>query len=282
MKSFLVNRLHKLLLLMLLIQYGQQAQVSAQENEKEFHAFIPNPQTPPRLVNDFADLLSEEQEFSLESKLLKFNNETSNELTLITVSTLHDMEVGEFTQETARKWKIGKAGRNNGVLMLMSSGDRKIFIAPASGLQGVLPDVVCGRIIRNDILPRFREGNYYGGFDAGIESIMAASRGEFINDLPVASKGLPVWMGVFLIFAFALLFFVIAFLFSRRKDIYVSRRGYKYDQGGWGGGWFGGGSGWSDSGWNSGSSGSSSSGGGGFGGFGGGGGFDGGGAGGSW
>ncbi len=279
MKSFLATRFRKLLLLFVLIQCYQQEYALAQETDQEFHAFIPNPMTPPRLVNDFADLLSEEQEFSLESKLLKFNNESSNEVTLVIVPSLHEMEVGEFTQETARKWKIGKKGRDNGVLILTSSGDRKIFIAPATGLQGVLPDVVCGRIIRKDILPRFKEGNYYGGFDAGIESIMAASRGEFINDLPAAPQGLPVWMGVFLILMFGFLFFIIFYLISRRKDIYVSRKGYKYDQGGWGG-WFGGGSGWSDSSWNSGSN--NDSGGGGFGGFGGGGGFDGGGAGGSW
>jgi uncharacterized protein len=244
-----------------------------------FHTFIPDPPNPPMLVNDFGDMLSPEQEFSLESKLLKYEQTTSNEIVLVTVSTLNDMEVSEYALETGRKWDIGKAKKKNGVLMLASSGDRKIWIAPGSGLSGVLPDIVVGRIVRHYIIPRFKEGNYYGGFDAGIEEIMAAARGEFTSDETIRAKPIPVWMGVFLIIMFGILFFVVFYLMSKAKGVYVSRRGYKYDDAGWGGGgWFGGGSGGGS--WGGGNS---SSGGGGFGGFGGGGGgFDGGGAGGSW
>ena len=251
----------------------------SQVDANGFHTFIPDPPNPPMLVNDFGDMLSPEQEFSLESKLLKYEQTTSNEIVLVTVSTLNDMEVSEYALETGRKWDIGKAKKKNGVLMLASSGDRKIWIAPGSGLSGVLPDIVVGRIVRNSIIPRFKEGNYYGGFDAGLEAIMAAARGEFTSDETIRAKPIPVWMGVFLIIMFGLLFFVVFYLMSKAKGVYVSRRGYKYDDAGWGGGgWFGGGSGGGS--WGGGNS---SSGGGGFGGFGGGGGgFDGGGAGGSW
>ncbi|MBK8686206.1 MAG: TPM domain-containing protein [Bacteroidetes bacterium] len=251
----------------------------SQVDANGFHTFIPDPPNPPMLVNDFGDMLSPEQEFSLESKLLKYEQTTSNEIVLVTVSTLNDMEVSEYALETGRKWDIGKAKKKNGVLMLASSGDRKIWIAPGSGLSGVLPDIVVGRIVRNSIIPRFKEGNYYGGFDAGIEEIMAAARGEFTSDETIRAKPIPVWMGVFLIIMFGILFFVVFYLMSKAKGVYVSRRGYKYDDAGWGGGgWFGGGSGGGS--WGGGSS---SGGGGGFGGFGGGGGgFDGGGAGGSW
>lgn len=251
----------------------------SQVDANGFHTFIPDPPNPPMLVNDFGDMLSPEQEFSLESKLLKYEQSTSNEIVLVTVSSLNDMEISEYTLETGRKWDIGKAKKKNGVLMLASSGDRKIWIAPGSGLSGVLPDIVVGRIVRNSVIPRFKEGNYYGGFDAGLEAIMAAARGEFTSDETIRAKPIPVWMGVFLIIMFGLLFFVVFYLMSKAKGVYVSRRGYKYDDAGWGGGgWFGGGSGGGS--WGGGNS---SSGGGGFGGFGGGGGgFDGGGAGGSW
>jgi uncharacterized protein len=251
----------------------------SQVDANGFHTFIPDPPNPPMLVNDFGDMLSPEQEFSLESKLLKYEQTTSNEIVLVTVSTLNDMEVSEYALETGRKWDIGKAKKKNGVLMLASSGDRKIWIAPGSGLSGVLPDIVVGRIVRHYIIPRFKEGNYYGGFDAGIEEIMAAARGEFTSDETIRAKPIPVWMGVFLIIMFGILFFVVFYLMSKAKGVYVSRRGYKYDDAGWGGGgWFGGGSGGGS--WGGGNS---YSGGGGFGGFGGGGGgFDGGGAGGSW
>lgn len=275
MKLFSANSRYKLHLLLFFFLISCIEGIS-QVDADGFHTFIPSPTNPPKLVNDFGDMLSPEQEFSLESKLLKYEQTTSNEIVLVTVSSLNGMEVSEFTLETGRKWDIGKAKKKNGVLMLASSGDRKIWIAPGSGLSGVLPDIVVGRIVRNQIIPRFKEGNYYGGFDAGLEAIMAAARGEFTNDEHIEAKPLPVWMGVFLILMFGLLFFVIFYLMSRAKGIYVSRRGYKYDDAGWGGGWFGGSSG-------GGSWGRGSSSGGGFGGFGGGGGgFDGGGAGGSW
>lgn len=248
-------------------------------SQTTYHKAIPDLPSTPRLVNDFADMLSSEEEKLLEEKLLNFEKESSNEVTIVTVEDLGEMGVSEFTIELGRKWNIGKAEKKNGVLLVASKLDRKINISPGYGLSGVLPDITCGRIIRNSIVPNFKAGKYYAGFDEATTSIIDASKGEFTKD-EFQQKEIPLGL-LFLMF---LVFFGLMFLFfyMRRnsKNIYVSRRGYKYDDNDWGsrgGGWFGGGFG------GGGFGGNDDSGGGGFGGFGGGGGgFDGGGASGSW
>jgi uncharacterized protein len=243
-----------------------------------FERIIPDVPIHKALVNDLADMLSNEDELKLETKLLDFEKTTSNEVTIVTVESLGDLDANMFALQLGRKWDIGKEARKNGVLILASKNDRKINIAPGYGLQGALPDVICGRIIRDEIVPFFKEKNYYRGFDAATTSIIKATQGEFSNDQFQQQEGSGLGFVLLLLMLFGLIF-LFFFLSRNRKNIYVSRRGYNYDDG-WsnlprsGTGWFTSG-GWGDSG--------GSSGGGGFGGFGGGGGgFDGGGASGSW
>ncbi len=242
-----------------------------------FHKEIPESPNPPKLVNDFAQMLSPQETLNLEAKLLAFEKKTSNEITVVTVMELGDLDVATFAHELGRKWDIGKDKKRNGVILLASKNDRKINISPGYGLSGALPDITCNRIIRNFIVPNFRNENYYEGIDQATTAIMEATQGEFIADEVPAASG--DGMFIFFLIFFMIIVFLFYYISSRRKGVYVSRRGYKYNDNGWdvpmggfgGFGGFGGG--------NSGSSGDS----GGFGGFGGGGdGFDGGGASGSW
>ena len=244
--------------------------VFAQSGE---HKAIPDLPSTPRLVNDFADMLSPDEEALLETKLLKFENESSNEVTIVTVSNLDEMEVSAYALELGRKWNIGKEKKKNGVLLLASKDDRKVNISPGYGLSGVLPDITCGRIIRQYMVPDFKSQQYYQGFDKATTAIIAASKGEFTNDEPNATaskKGFTLFKLIFIIIALMIYFF-----FRRNSgNMYVSRRGYGSMGGAWlGGGLLGGGFG-------GGGDDNNSSGFGGFGG--GGGGFDGGGASGSW
>ncbi|MBL7765329.1 MAG: TPM domain-containing protein [Chitinophagaceae bacterium] len=239
---------------------------------------IPALPSTPRLVNDLANMLQADEEVRLEKKLLKFERESSNEVTIITVDTLGGLDISEFAVQLGRKWNIGKAERKNGVIILVSAKDRKINISPGYGLSGVLPDAICARIIRNQITPNFRSGNVYQGFDEATDAIIAASKGEF----SAYEKGNGISPFILLLIMFGIFLFIFIFFFAirNRKQIYVSRRGYKYDDNSWGGGWLGGfGSGMGSGGGFGGGGGSDDS----FGGFGGGGGgFDGGGASGSW
>jgi uncharacterized protein len=240
----------------------------------KYHAVIPDVPSTPALVNDLGDLLTPAEEQLLERKLEKFNNETSNEIAVVTVESLGDLEVSQFANELGRKWDIGKATKRNGVLVLVSKNDRKINISPSDKLQGVLPDVICSRIIRENIVPNFKNKQYYVALNEATDNIMAATKGEFTNDnTGEGVSGFPV---IFIILIFAVIFIAFMYFIRNKNNIYVSRRGYHYNDNDWtprGGGFFGGGFGGNNN----------DDDGGGFGGFGGGGsGFDGGGASGSW
>lgn len=236
---------------------------------------VPN---PPRLVNDLAKTMSAEQVAELEHKLVEFDKTTSTQISVVTVKSIGSYEVAQYAVELANRWKIGRAAKNNGVLLLASINDRKINISTGYGLEGALTDALCGRIIRHEITPYFKNGDYYGGFNSGVEAIMKASKGEYTADPEASGKDISVGGIIVLI---VIVFIVVAILSAMGGGNggggYMSGRGSRGFGGGYWGG-FGGGSGWSSggSGWGGGSSG-----GGGFGGFGGGG-FGGGGASGSW
>lgn len=238
---------------------------------------VPNAPQPPRLVNDLAKLMQAGDAQQLESKLLAYEQRTSNEIALVTIPSIGDYDVHEYAQALGRKWNIGKAKKRNGVLVLIAVKERKINISPGDGLQGVITDAVCSRIIRNTITPAFRDQAYFSGLDSAASQLMRAAEGEFTADPREEDNGLPGPEIVIIILFIALIAF-FAFK-SPGPYTYVSGRGWTqqrrrgpWDDGPgmpWGGGGFGGGGG--------------SSSGGGFGGFGGGGGgFDGGGASGSW
>ncbi|HZH96055.1 MAG TPA: TPM domain-containing protein, partial [Flavisolibacter sp.] len=140
----------------------------AQSTEQFVLTSIPKP-NPPRLVNDFANVLTPAQEQALESKLVAYDDSTSNQVAIITITSTGDYEIGEVALEVLRQWGVGgQAGKDNGVVLLAAINDRKIYIATGYGLEGAIPDITAKNIIENDIIPQFRqdsEGNYYRGLD---------------------------------------------------------------------------------------------------------------------
>jgi uncharacterized protein len=242
----------------------------------KYHIVIPDVPSRPALVNDLGDLLTTEEENLLETKLVKFNKETSNEIAVVTVESLGDLEVSQFANELGRKWSIGKATKRNGVLVLISKNDRKINISPSDKLQGALPDVICSRIIREDIVPNFKKREYFIALNEATDHIIAATKGEFTNDQIGQGKEIHGFSAIIILLVFAFLFVAFMYFFRDKNNIYVTGRGYHYGGDEWGprgGGFFGGSFGGN----------SNDNDGGSFEGFGGGGsGFDGGGASGSW
>lgn len=231
---------------------------------------------PPRLVNDFAGMLSAAEASQLEAKLLQYEQSSSTQITVVTVKSIGMYEVAQYAIELGNRWGVGQKGKDNGVLILASKDDRKINISTGYGLEGALPDAVCGRIIRNEIVPNFKNGDFYAGFDKAADAIIAATKGEYTADEKTKKGGKP---GILVIVILIILVYIILWIISKigggGGGSYMSGRGYRgWDSGPWiGGGGFGGsrGGGW----------GGGSSSGGGFGGFGGGS-FGGGGASGSW
>lgn len=244
---------------------------------------IPERPNPPRLVNDLANVLSDQEEQQLESELVQFNDQTSTQITVVTVPTLNGNEISDFSFKIGEKWGVGQKGKNNGIVIVFKPkiGNEKgaIFIAPGYGLEGVIPDAIANRVVGKEMIPRFSEGDIYGGLSAGTKVLMGLASGEFTAEAyQKKTGGKKSDKGGGFIFV-ALIIIVLISLFR-------GGRGRHYNSGGslpfWvamgllgssrGGGSFGN---------FSGGSGGFGGGGGGFGGFGGGS-FGGGGAGGSW
>jgi uncharacterized protein len=217
-------------------------------------------------VHDEANVLSSDTKAKLESILQLERDSASNQIAVLLISSLEGGALEEYSLRVAEKWQVGQKGKDNGVLLLISINDRKMRIETGYGLEGALTDAIASRIIRNEIAPRFRTGDYDGGVQAGVMAIREAIRGEYVNEEPVASKRNSKKSPL----ATIIILIIILIIASRRKG---GGRGGHWSAGrGWIGpiGGIGGSSGWGS--------------GGGFGGgsFGGGGGFGGGGSSGSW
>jgi len=146
------------------------------------------PENSNRLVTDYTQTLTSDQIGRLEQKLIAFDDSTSNQIAVVIVKTVGDYDINEYALELGRKWGVGSKGKNNGVVLLVALGDRKLSIQTGYGLEGALPDIYTKRIIENDIKPFFKDGDYYSGIDSGIDSIMALTKGEYKNDRPSRAK----------------------------------------------------------------------------------------------
>ncbi|RYD55225.1 MAG: TPM domain-containing protein [Sphingobacteriales bacterium] len=238
--------------------------------DKDFPA-KPN---PPRLVNDFAKMLDANQVMQLEEKLLHYEQTSSTQISVVTITSLGDYEIAQYAVELGNRWGVGRKGKDNGVLILASKNDRAINISPGYGLEGALTDATCGQIIHNEIIPEFKEGNFFGGFNKGADAIIGATKGEYTADKQSAKGDGKGDLSIGGIVLFILIVYFILWILGKigggGGGSYMSGRGSR----GFGGGYFGGG-GFGGGSWGGGSSG------GGFGGFGGGS-FGGGGASGRW
>lgn len=264
-----------LLLLLLLASFFAYSQSVSDFVSKNFPK--PNPQ---RLVNDFARVLTPEQVQALENKLVSYDDSTSSQIAVVLIPSTQDLPVEDVALQILRQWGVG-GQKDNGVVVLASTEDRKIRIEVGYGLEGAVPDITSKNIIEHDIVPAFREGNYYRGLDAATTSIIQAAAGEYQAPAGYADRGERGGKGISfgkILIAFIILWIVLGMFGGGggRGGGFMSRRGYRgfggpvIFPGSFGGGWgSGGGGGWSGGG------------GGGFGGFGGGSG-GGGGASGSW
>lgn len=276
-----------------------------------FFAIPAAAQTFPQLtgrVVDQANLLSPQQEADLAARSEALEKQTGRQFVVATVSSLEDRTIEDYGYQLGRHWGIGREQQDDGVILLVAPNEKKVRIETGYGAEGFLPDILAGRIIRDDILPRFREGDMAGGIMAGADAIIrqmslpAEEAQESVNEAAAQERsrdeGGPGFIPI-IFWGMVIVFVLLSFArraagrrylggvpaHKRRKG---SRRGFdagdaaiilwglselaqasrKGRSSGWGGGWGGG---------------SWGGGGGGFGGFSGGGGsFGGGGASGSW
>ncbi len=236
------------------------------------------PERSNTLVTDYTNTLNDGERNALEQKLVAFNDSTSTQIAIVIRQSIGGYDIADYTIQLFNKWKIGQEKKNNGVLILVSKDDHKVFISTGYGIEGALPDILCKRIIDQDIRPNFKSGNYYEGLDQATSSIMSIVKGEFTADSYMKRarpQNIP-WFPI-VIFFFVFLIVIFSKISRTRQYAQTNHLGFwaawallnaaaSRSSGSWGG--FSGGSGFGG-------------GGGGFGGFGGGS-SGGGGAGGSW
>jgi uncharacterized protein len=229
------------------------------------------PPPPAAYFNDYASVVSAGAAAQLNQTLENFERQSSEQIVVAVFPKMQsDSSIEDYTVRVARSWQVGQKNKNNGAVLFVFVQDHKMFLQVGYGLEGVMPDALCKRIIDEQITPRFKAGDFDGGLTAGVQAILAATKGEYkgtgttVADSQMQHRSIAPFVN----FGF-IVFIVIIIIFARGSGMFfpwllLSSRGSSR---GWGGGGFSSGGGFSG-------------GGGGF--SGGGGSFGGGGAGGSW
>ncbi|MEI6455316.1 MAG: TPM domain-containing protein [bacterium] len=271
-----MTKIVKIVAGLLILLFGSLNAVHAQD--------IPARPDPPRLVNDLTGTLSPEEVSQLENKLVAFNDSFSTQLTVVIVKSLNGYDKADFAYRIGQQWGVGQKGKNNGAVILIKPKTNEeggeAYIANGYGLEGVIPDALAKRIVENEMIPNFKEGNYYKGIDDATTTMISLARGEYTADQYVkkqAKKSSPIALIIPLI----ILVVVFAMIRSGRSRGHSVGKSLPFWTALWMLGSMGRGQGGSWNDFSSGSGGFGGGGGGGFGGFGGGS-FGGGGAGGSW
>jgi uncharacterized protein len=193
-----------------------------------------------RRVTDLTGTLSGSQQAEIENTLQEFEQKKGSQVAVLIVPTTQPESIEQYSIRVASQWKLGRKGVDDGVLFLVAKNDRTLRIEVGYGLEGALPDALCNRIIDGFVVPRFKEGDFFGGIRDGVARILGTIQGE---PLPVPRSnreggGSPLF-GT-LIFLFFVVFILFQFVL-RLFGIPLGRSG----RGGWtsGGGGFGGGGG---------------------------------------
>jgi len=165
---------------------------------------------PKGFVNDYAGMLTPQRAAALEQQLRNFERSDSTQIVVLTVPNLGGEDIETFAIKVAEAWKIGQKGVDNGAILLVAQAERKVRIEVGRGLEGKLTDLVSGRIIRAEISPRFKAGDYDGGIVAGVSAIAAVVKGEYTaapRDLRHGKKGAPPLFTLLVFLAVAAVFF---------------------------------------------------------------------------
>ena len=153
---------------------------------------VPQRPNPPRLVNDLAHIFSANQVNTLERELVNFADTTSNQIAIVTVPELYGMDKSQLAYSIGEKWGIGQRKFDNGVVILIKpkigNSRGEVFIATGYGLEGVLNDAVCRRIIEGRMIPNFMNNDYYAGVQSALKIILPLVSGE-ISSKEYLSKG---------------------------------------------------------------------------------------------
>ena len=164
------------------------------------------PELNGKRIHDEAGILSTEEVSKLEAKLTEHEKSSSNQIAVLIMKSLEDENLEDFSMKVAEKWKIGQKGKDNGVLLLFFMDDKKDRIEVGYGLESVLPDAICKRILTKEVEPKFKEKKYYEGIDRETDKVFASITGEYQKEIAAETKTNHLLIG------FALLAIIAGFL----------------------------------------------------------------------
>lgn len=181
-------------------------------------AQIPDRPVPAYAVNDFSGVFSLSQRNDLERRLVKFSEETSNRIVVVTVDDLGGMEPSQFSYQLGQKWGVGSSKFDNGIVILIKpkTGDSRgqAFVATGYGLEGVIPDAIAKRIVDQEMIPHFRVNDYYSGVKAALDVIIPLVKGEISYD-EWAGNGGEAEAAIIIALFFAIIFVVVLVICSK-------------------------------------------------------------------
>ncbi len=220
------------------------------------------PAKPDGYVLDLSGKLQSDEKYMLEQKLRGYADSTSTQFAVVIVPSTQGSDPYDYAMAVGKTWGVGQKGKNNGVVILIASQDRKIRIVTGRGIEDVLPDAICKRIINRILKPALKRDAYYEGLNEATTEMMQRASGQFQADPEDEdSNGVPVFLIVFLFFVLINIiraiknkgggsgpgsrgggmFFPPIFLGGGGYDRGGSSGGGGFDFGGFGGGDFGGG-----------------------------------------
>ena len=177
-------------------------------------------------VNDTANLISPEQRQRIEAQLAQFEKQTGDQVAVLTVDSLDGEAIEDYANKVGRAWALGQKGKDNGVLLLVSKGDRKMRIEVGYGLEPVLTDLQTSIIQNQVIIPYFKKGDFGGGIEAGVNAILSTIQGKPVEPAPEAEApgnggGSTSWPGFLIFGLFALGPFILNAIRSGSWIVYI-------------------------------------------------------------
>lgn len=177
---------------------------------------LPVPKTPGNWVNDYANVFNEAEEQQLNQKLNSFQYRSSTQIFVVTISENNGYPVSRLAPEIGEFWGVGQQGKDNGLVILVDMKDRDVFISTGYGVEEFVTDASTGIIVRNEIEPNFKEGNFYVGIDQATDVLIDLLDGKFTQDEYVKQSGGSAF-GSAIGSIFFVIFWLIMIFGSRRR-----------------------------------------------------------------
>ncbi|MDN3669129.1 TPM domain-containing protein [Echinicola jeungdonensis] len=176
---------------------------------------FPEKPSPPRLVNDFTQSLSQAENQALENKLEAYYDTTSTQIAVVLLQSVGQYDIGDYAFQLGEKWGIGQEGKDNGLLILAAMKDHKVFIATGYGMEGAVPDAIANRLVDNVIVPAFKREAYFEGLNQATDMVIKLAEGEYDAEM-IESKGNN--RGALILFGIFIFIFIILPFLKNRND----------------------------------------------------------------